>query len=429
MEWACGVRMRCACELNEELHQLLLKLSLLHLCSSLSYPAHALCCTLLLPSSHSPLPPLKKAFSEELECTVLEVKEVQGHGTTIDVILTQGVLREGDTIVLGGLEGPIVTTARSLLMPAPLKELRVKNAYVLHKEVRAAHGVKIAAKGLEKAVAGLPLFVAHTPEEVEVYREEAARLLKDMLNSIKTVERGVCVQASTLGSLEALLEFLRAEKIPVSAVNIGPVHKRDVTRCSIQLQRDPKYACILAFDVAVDPDAKRFAAREGIRIFEAEIIYHLEESFRKHMEEVKQRLRDQYRNIAVFPCRLTILPDCVFNARDPIVVGVRIEEGLLRPGTPLAVPAKGKLDIGVVSSLQFEHKEIELAKKGQEVSIKIEPAGGEKKMVGRHFEVTDDLVSRVSRESIDAVKNYFRDDLTKDDWRLMAKLKGVFGVI
>ena len=36
------------------------------------------------------------------------------------------------------------------------------------------------------------------------------------------------MQASTLGSLEALLEFLRTPEvaIPVSAINIGPVHKK-----------------------------------------------------------------------------------------------------------------------------------------------------------------------------------------------------------
>lgn len=43
-----------------------------------------------------------------------------------------------------------------------------------------------------------------------------ARELKSALNSIKLSERGVFVQASTLGSLEALLEFLKGSKIPVS---------------------------------------------------------------------------------------------------------------------------------------------------------------------------------------------------------------------
>ena len=51
-------------------------------------------------------------FNEELQCTVLEVKTIQGHGTTIDVILVNGRLREGDTIVLAGTEGPIVTQIR-----------------------------------------------------------------------------------------------------------------------------------------------------------------------------------------------------------------------------------------------------------------------------------------------------------------------------
>lgn len=39
--------------------------------------------------------------------------------------------------------------------------------------------------------------------------------LKEVLGSIRLSERGVFVQASTLGSLEALLEFLRTSKIPV----------------------------------------------------------------------------------------------------------------------------------------------------------------------------------------------------------------------
>lgn len=48
------------------------------------------------------------------------------------------------------------------------------------------------------------------------FQEEIGQALKDVLNSIKLSERGVFVQASTLGSLEALLEFLRTSKIPVS---------------------------------------------------------------------------------------------------------------------------------------------------------------------------------------------------------------------
>lgn len=86
------------------------------------------------------------------------------------MILINGKLKEGDTIVLAGIEGPIVTQIRALLTPQPLKELRVKNQYINNKELPAAQGVKIAAKDLEKALAGIPLFVAQQPDEVDYWK-------------------------------------------------------------------------------------------------------------------------------------------------------------------------------------------------------------------------------------------------------------------
>lgn len=64
-----------------------------------------------------------------------------------------------------------------------------------------------------------------------------------------------------------------------SNVNIGPVHKRDVQRAAAMLEHNVEFACILAFDVPVDRDVQLFADKEGVRIFQANIIYHLEESF------------------------------------------------------------------------------------------------------------------------------------------------------
>lgn len=42
--------------------------------------------------------------------------------------------------------------------------------YEHHKEVKAAQGVKIIGKDLEKALAGLPLYVAKNDDEVEYYK-------------------------------------------------------------------------------------------------------------------------------------------------------------------------------------------------------------------------------------------------------------------
>lgn len=54
------------------------------------------------------------------------------------------------------------------------------------------------------------------------------------------------------------------------------------------------------------------------------------------------------------------------------------------------------MDIGVVTSIEMNHKSVDSAKKGQEVCVKIEPIPGESpKMYGRHFEATDIIVSKV----------------------------------
>ena len=93
-----------------------------------------------------------------------------------------------------------------------------QGAYTQFKEIRASQGVKIIAKDLDPALAGLSLHVAHLKDEIEILKEEVAESLKSVLSSIKLSERGVFVQASTLGSLEALLEFLKESKIPVCRI-------------------------------------------------------------------------------------------------------------------------------------------------------------------------------------------------------------------
>ena len=69
-----------------------------------------------------------------------------------------------------GIEGPFVTQARALLMPQPLRELRVKNAYVNHKTIIASQGVKICGKDLEKTFAGTPVLVAKHQDEIDVLK-------------------------------------------------------------------------------------------------------------------------------------------------------------------------------------------------------------------------------------------------------------------
>jgi translation initiation factor 5B len=278
---------------------------------------------------------------ERLEATVLEVKAIPGHGTTIDVILVNGYLKEGDRIILAGHDGPIVTHIRSLLVPQPLKELRIKTPYKELKCVYGSIGVKVTGHELEKAVAGLELVVARKESDIEQLKADCSNRFGQAMRAIKCTDKGVYVQASTLGSLEALIEYLKESKVPYAGVRIGPVVKRDVMKASTMLESSPDHAIILAFDVKVEKDAQELADHVGLKIFTAEIIYHLFDQFNAHQKKLKEEKKEKFKHLAVFPCKLRILPQFIFNARDPIVVGVSVEDGVLVCGTPIAVPSKG----------------------------------------------------------------------------------------
>jgi len=49
-------------------------------------------------------------------------------------------------------------------------------------------------------------------------------------------------------------------------------------------------------------------------------------------------------------------------------------------------------------------------------------------MFGRHFELTDEVVSLISRKSIDTLKNVFRKQVTNDEWNMIRKMKDEQGV-
>jgi len=375
-------------------------------------------------------------YLSEVECTVLEVKVIEGLGTTIDVVLSNGILHEGDRIVLCGTEGAIVTDIRALLTPAEMKELRVKSQYVHNKVVKAALGVKIAAQGLDTAIAGSRLLVVKDKDdedEIEELEEDVMGDLENLMSKISKSGRGVTVQASTLGSLEALLEFLRTSKIPVANISIGPVHKRDVITASTMLEKSPEHAVMLCFDVKVDKDAHELADQMGVKIFTAEIIYHLFDDFTKHMQALVAQKKEESKMLAVFPCVLR--PVAVFNKKDPIVVGVDVVEGNLRINTPIAAVkqntvtgAKEVISMGRVTGIERDHKQLPICKKGQpSVAVKIE--GGNQPGYGRQLEEKDTLYSLISRASIDCLKEFYRDEVEKDEWTLIAKhLKPLFDI-
>ena len=371
-----------------------------------------------------------------VQATILEVKVVEGLGTTIDVILSNGVLHEGDRIVLCGLNGPIATNIRALLTPPPSRELRIKSEYVHHKEVKAALGVKISADDLEKAVAGSRLLVVGPDDNEDEMKDLVMDDLTGLLDSVDPTGNGVVVQASTLGSLEALLSFLKDMKIPVMSIGLGPVYRKDVLKAVTMIKKAPEYAVMLCFDVRIDKEAEQYADEQNIRIFNSNIIYHLFDEFTAYQKELLEKKREENKDKAVFPCILKTIQ--IINKRNPMIIGVDVLDGVVKVGTPIgtvkvdpATNRRVKLVLGKVISMEINHEPRESVRKGESsagVAVRLE-GDSSQPIWGRHVDEHDPLYSMISRETIDTLKDpAFRSTVPREDWFLIKKLKGVLDI-
>ncbi len=339
---------------------------------------------------------------------ILELREQPGVGTAADVIIYDGVLRKGDVIVTGGLGGPVITRVRALLMPKPLQEIRVaKRELEPVDAVYAAAGVRVVAPGLEEAVAGAPLFVATSEEEAKRLAEQVRREIEAL--RIKTDAEGVVVKADTLGSLEALVEALKRQGIPIRYADVGHVAKRDVIEAVASRELNKFYGVILAFNVKVLPEAAEEAKKYNIKIFTNNVIYRLLEEFEQWLREMKEAEKRKELEKLVRPGKIRILPGYVFRRSNPAIVGVEVLGGVIKPGYPL-MREDGKR-IGVIHQIQDRGKSVSEARAGMAVAISIKGHV----MVGRHIDEGDILYTDVPEKHALLWLTKYKNELSDDE--------------
>jgi translation initiation factor 5B len=363
---------------------------------------------------------LTQAFMEEdltvtmgpARGTVLEVKEEVGLGVTINAIIYDGVLKEGDTIVVGGLKGPIATKVRTILIPKPLDEIRdPRDRFSTAREVVAAAGVKIGAPGLDGALPGSSLYVAPSPEAIARHSKSLEEEIKGII--ITSDKEGIVLKADTLGSLEALISSLSSRGIPIRLADIGNVSRRDVVEAGTVKER--LFRAVLAFNVKLLPDAEEEASASGVKIFRSDLVYGLMDEFIEWME--RERAEEAYREFKglILPGAMRILPGFVFRRSKPAVVGVEVIEGRLRPRYPLI--AEDGRRIGEILQIQDKGKDIEEALRGMQVAVSID-----KPTVGRQISEGDVLYVAVPESHVKALLSKFRDRLSEGDLELLERI-------
>ncbi len=340
--------------------------------------------------------------------SVLEVKEEPGLGLTLNAIVYDGTLSKDDLVVVGGRNGPISARVRAILVPKPLDEMRdPRDKFTSVGCVYASAGVKIVAPGLETALAGAPLFAVPPGEDPAKY----CKLITEEIGRIRIAKEieGVIVKADTLGSLEAMAEILKAKNVQVRIADVGDISKRDVIEASVVKTREPLSGAILAFGVKTLPDAEQEAAANGIPIFNQPIIYNLIDAYVAWAKEKRESKSEAEFDALVKPGKVTVLPNCIFHRAKPLVVGVEVLGGRLKPKVALMRKEDGS-ELGEVDQIQDKGKTVPEAKVGMQVAISMD-----KPIAGRHIFERDVLYVKVPEKDAQALLTTHADDLTAEE--------------
>lgn len=338
---------------------------------------------------------------------VLEVKEEVGLGITANIILIDGHLKKGDSIVVAKRDSTIVTKPKAILLPKPLDEMRdPRDKFRPVNEVIAAAGIKIASPELEGVLPGSPVYATSDEQKIEEFKKMVESEMKSVF--VKTDSTGVILKCDTIGSLEALTDMLKRQSVPVSVADIGPVTRRDVVEALAVKEHDRHLGVVIAFNVKTLQDAQEEAEANHIRIFQDQVIYSLLDNYLNWVRDDTANEENAIFQEITPICKFTFLKGYIFRKNNPAVFGVRVDVGTLKQKVHV-MNVDGR-KIGSVHQIQDNGKNVDVAKKGQEVAISIQNV-----TIGRQISEEEIFYSMPNSKEVNLLLKQFLHKLNPEE--------------
>jgi translation initiation factor 5B len=355
---------------------------------------------------------------EQAKAIILEVKEIKGLGKALDIILYDGTLNVNDSIVIGGLDGAIVTKVKAIFAPSNMGELRDKKTkFDSSKKITAAAGVRIGANDIENVVAGMPL-LSVTKETEEQAKEEVQKEIEEV--TLQTDNEGIVIKADSLGSLEALIVLLHEKNIKIASASIGNINKKDVATADSNYEKDIFNGIILGFNVGCEIQTGK------ISVLTSQVIYRLIDEFETWKSNKEKELEQKKLDNLVRPCKIQLLKNYIFRQSNPAVIGVEVIAGKLKPGMPLM--KDGKV-IAHVKALQEDKESLTELEEGKQAALSMDNI-----VIGRTLMGDEILYSAVPDRDFKIMKEFKRAltqkeiEVIKEIATIMRKENPVWGI-
>lgn len=298
------------------------------------------------------------------EGVIIESEKDPNRGPIASVIIKKGTLRVGDVVLAGETWGRVKAMfddrGQRVKEAPPSSPVEIMG---LNAVPRAGDIIRVVED--EKEARAAAEAAARSAAESAQARAVTLEAVSGDIAAGRAKDLNVMVKADTQGSVEAIRSSLErlAEgdvRLNVILAAVGNVSESDVMLASAS------NAIIVAFQVRIEPGAKRQAEAEGVDIRQYQIIYELIEDIEKAvkglMEPVTREVVDGHAEVRA-----------IFRVRGGRVAGCMVTDGVIRRNSLVRVLRDGRaVSTSRVSSLRRFQDDVREVTSGLECGVGIE---------------------------------------------------------
>ncbi|NLF93229.1 MAG: translation initiation factor IF-2 [Oligosphaeraceae bacterium] len=314
---------------------------------------------------------LSADLNAPFEGLIIEAQMEAGMGPTAHVLVRNGVLRVGDSLICGQAYGRVKalldSSGKRLSKAGPSTPVKIMG---LSAVPDAGDIIRVCANEREAKALAEAEIAKNREGSLQVERSLSLNSLEDWFNSREHAdekqELSLILKTDVKGSLEALadsIQNLHSEKISAKIVHSGV---GEITETDVILAAACK-AIIMGFHVRVMPGVNRLAKQKGVDIRLYSIIYELLDELKDAMRgrltpEVKEQVLGSAEIIQVFNI-----------TKAGKICGCRVSSGVVKINAKAKVYRDKELIYhGQVQTLKHFRDDVKEVKSGLECGIRLD---------------------------------------------------------
>jgi len=310
---------------------------------------------------------LRAAPERLAEGFVIEAHKHPGKGVVATLLVRNGTLRRGDTVVAGWCQGKVKSLhddrGRAVKEAEPSMPVEMTGLDDVPEAGWRFHSVDDPEMAKRLAA---ERSLRQREEDLASKAHPSFEKLRDRIESQEIRELRIVLKADVKGSLEAIrgkLEQIASDevKLKVLHVGVGGINESDV------LLAEASGGMVIGFHVAADAKARAAAEPRGIQIRTYQIIYELLDDVKKALEGLLPR---EMREVTIGHAEIRQ----VFVFRKTKIAGCFVTDGVARRSAKVRLVRNGVVVLNNASleSLRRFKDDAREVKEGLECGLKIE---------------------------------------------------------